>query len=110
MAWFGDEEWHGTNTGYTNYECRCPRCKKARSEYRAEARRKKLIEVASRADRDGRGQSIQHGKEANYTSGRCLCSACKGAATDARRRRRKEKLEREQQEARRRIDEQWEGF
>lgn len=39
-----NESWHGTMGGYTNYRCRCPRCRQANTDHCRAYRRRKRAE------------------------------------------------------------------
>lgn len=59
---------HGTNTGYTSYQCRCDECKNARKVYMNEYRVRRREQTAY--------EDIPHGSEHGYKFYTCRCDEC----------------------------------
>ena len=78
-----DDPRHGTNNGYSNLKCRCPRCRAA---------------WAATVQKDRHARKVPdhvHGTENGYTNYRCRCTPCKTAwatATSDRRQARREEV------------------
>ena len=73
----GAAPWHGTEDGYTNHRCRCPRCRQANTvanHKRRQARKSRPIPA-----------HVEHGTEHCYGNYGCRCGPCRVAHSQARR-------------------------
>jgi len=74
---------HGTLSGYTYYKCRCDKCKKNFSGYRAKLR-KKYMKKSPEKDK-----LLKHGDASTYTNYGCHCDKCRAAKMKVQREYRK---------------------
>jgi hypothetical protein len=72
---------HGTNSAYTNYGCRCDRCRAAHIAQDVDLRRRQAAEVAP----SGVHPYATHGTANGYSYYGCRCEPCTAAATEQRR-------------------------